>query len=75
MFEKELAFFIAKQDDLVRKYKGTVLIIRGEEVAGAYPTPLAAYLAAREQFSPGTYMLQPCEPGTGAYTVTLTATS
>ena len=74
MFEKELAYFIEQQDELVRKFKGTVLVIRGREIVGAYPTPLAAYEAARAQFPLGSFMLQPCEPGTSAYTVTVTAT-
>lgn len=71
MFDKELAFFIANQDDLVAKHRGKVLVIRGERVEGAYESPLAAYAAAEAQFQPGTFMLQPCEPGTGAYTVTI----
>jgi hypothetical protein len=73
MFDTELAFFIKNQDDLVKRFKGTVLVIRGSEVAGAYNTPMAAYLAAKAQFPPGTYMLQPCEPGVGAYTVAMGA--
>lgn len=71
MFDKELAFFIANQDDLVAKHRGKVLVIRGERVEGAYESPLAAYTAAETQFQPGTFMLQPCEPGPGAYTVTI----
>lgn len=71
MFETELKYFIANQDELVKRFRGTVLIIRGSEVAGAYPSAIEAYLAARERFAPGTYMLQPCEPGADAYTVTV----
>jgi hypothetical protein len=71
MFEKELAFFIAHQDELVAKFRGTALVIRGDEVVGAYPSALAAYLAAEKRFRVGTFMIQPCEPGPGAYTVTI----
>lgn len=74
MFEKELQFFIANQDDLVRQYRGKTLILKDLAVVGAYPSALAAYLAARQQYAPGTFMLQPCEPGPGAYTVTLSET-
>jgi hypothetical protein len=73
MFDTELAYFIKNQDELVRRFKGTVLVIRGNEIAGAYKTPMEAYLAAKEQYAPGTYMLQPCEPGPGAYTVLIGA--
>lgn len=69
MFDTELEFFIKNQDDLVKQYNGAVLVIRGKEIAGAYGSPMEAYLAAKERFKPGTYMLQPCEPGVGAYTV------
>ena len=71
MFDKELAFFIAHQDELVAKHLGKVLVIRGEQVEGAYDSALAAYLSAEERFQPGTFMLQPCQPGPSAYTVTI----
>ncbi|MGH7459664.1 MAG: hypothetical protein ACREMA_01385 [Longimicrobiales bacterium] len=71
VFEKELAFFVAHQEELVAKYQGKVLVIRGNDVVGAFDSSLAAYLDAQRRFPVGTFMLQPCEPGTGAYTVTL----
>ena len=71
MFEEELEFFIAHQDELVKKHRGKVLVIRGQSVEGAYDTTLAAYLSAQKQFQAGTFMIQPCEPGPGAYTVTI----
>jgi hypothetical protein len=71
MFDTELEFFIANQDDLVRRYRGTVLVIRGREVVGAFPTAIEAYSSASRQFPAGSYMLQPCQPGPSAYTVTL----
>ncbi len=71
MFDKELAFFVAYQDELVAKHRGKVLVIRGERIEGAYDSALAAYVSAGKQFPLGTFMLQPCEPGSGAYTVTI----
>jgi hypothetical protein len=71
MFEKELAFFIDHQEELVSKYGGQVLLLKDAAVVGAYPTPLAADAAGRVRFGSGTYMLQPCEPGSSAYTVTI----
>lgn len=71
MFESELKYFITHQGELVQKYRGQTLIIRGEAVMGAYPTPLQAYLAAQHEFEPGTFMIQRCEPGPEAYTVTI----
>jgi hypothetical protein len=71
VFEKELAFFIANQDRLVASHRGKTLVIRGDRVEGAYGSHLEAYLSARKQFAPGTFMIQPCEPGPSAYTVTI----
>ena len=73
MFDKELQFFIAHQDELVAKHQGKVLVLRGESVEGAYESALAAYVAAAERFKAGTFMLQPCEPGPRAYTVTISS--
>lgn len=71
MFDRELAFFIAHQDELVAKHRGKALVIRGERIEGAYSSALEAYLAAQKQFPLGTFMIQPCEPGPDAYTVTI----
>ena len=71
MFEKELAFFIENQDDLVERLEGRVLVIRGNQVVSDFPTTLEAYLYARGEYEPGTFMIQPCEPGIEAYTVTI----
>lgn len=71
MFETELAYFIAHQDELVQRHRGKTLILRGEAVEGVYDSNLQAYLAAQKQFAPGTFMVQPCEPGPDAYTVTI----
>jgi len=73
MFEKELDFFIDHQAELVSKYRGQILLLKDAAVVGAYPTPLAAEAAAQVRFESGTYMLQPCEPGPGAYTVTVSS--
>lgn len=69
LFDKELDYFIAHQHELVASYSGKILVLRGEEVIGAYASPLEAYNAAMELFPVGTFMLQPCEPGPDAYTV------
>lgn len=73
MFATELNYFIAHQDELVAKHSGKTLVLRGETVEGVYDSPLAAYLSAKEQFTPGTFMIQPCEPGPRAYTVTISS--
>jgi len=48
IFETELAFFIAHQDELVRRHRGKVLAIQGESVVGVYDTTIEAYLKIKE---------------------------
>lgn len=71
MFKTELDYFIANQGALVKQYGGKVLVLIGPNVIGVYDTPLNAYLKAREQHELGTFMIQRCEPGPEAYTVTV----
>jgi hypothetical protein len=73
MFDEELAYFIAHQDELVKEYRGKVLVLKGPRVVGIYPNILDAYLQAQKEHKLGTFMLQRCEPGKDAYTVTLTS--
>lgn len=73
MFDTELKYFIANQDALVAKHRGRTLVIRGQNVEGVYDSVLEAYLAAQRQFPVGTFMIQPCESGPRAYTVTLSS--
>ena len=73
MFDKELGYFVAHQDELVAKHRGKILVICGEKVVGVYQSPLAAYDGAQKQYPVGTFMIQPCEPGPEAYTVTISS--
>lgn len=71
MYEIELAYFKAHQDELVQQYNGKVLVIRGEHIDGAYDTPLDACIAGLAVSPLGTFMIQRCIPGPAAYTVTI----
>lgn len=71
MFQTELQYFIDHQDALVAQFPGQVLAIQGQQILGAYHTALEAYLETQKTHPLGTFMLQPCEPGHEAYTVTI----
>jgi hypothetical protein len=73
MLEKELQFFIDNQERLVKEHRGKTLVIRGEEVVAVYDSPLEAYTEAMKKYDPGTFMIQPCNEGSDAYTVTITS--
>ena len=71
MFKKELDFFIANQNEFVKKYRGKSLVIIGEELIGVFESPLIAYIEVQKEHPIGTFMIQPCIPGSEAYTVTI----
>jgi hypothetical protein len=71
MHKENLTYFITNQAELVSRYDGKYLVIKDENVAGAYKTPLEAYTEAVKRFEPGTFSIQPCTPGPEAYTVTI----
>jgi len=73
MLEKELEFFIANQERLVKEHRGKTLVIKDQQVVGVYDTPLEAYTESMKKYEPGTFMIQPCNEGTDAYTVTITS--
>lgn len=73
MFETELAYFKAHQDELVSQYNGKVLTIKDQSVLAAHDDALRAYLAAKEANLLGSVMLQLCKPGPEAYTVIVTS--
>lgn len=71
MFETEMRYFVDHQAELVKKHAGKTLVIKGAKVVGVYLTPLQAFVDASTRFEPGTFMIQPCEAGPEAYTVTI----
>ena len=71
MFNEELEFFIANQNDLVNKYKGKILVIKGKKIVGVYSTHIEAYLSVQKTNELGSVMIQECSPGPDAYTVTI----
>jgi hypothetical protein len=68
--EDELNYYIQHQDELVRKYEGKYLIIKGQEVVGAYDSEIEAYVDGKEKYELGTFLIQPCMPGSENYTQT-----
>ena len=70
MLEKEVKYFKDHQDELVKKHEGKYLVIVGEEVVGVYEAEIDAYVEAKKNRKPGTFLLQHCLPGESAYTQT-----
>ena len=73
MFKEEFEYFKDNQADLVEKYKGKILVIKGRDILGAYNNPLEALTESIKNYELGTFMIQPCQPGPDAYTVTVSS--
>jgi len=73
MFQEELEFFKANQVNLVNQYRGKILVIKGKKVIGAYNNTIEAFNEATKKYKMGSFMIQPCEPGPEAYTVTISS--
>ena len=66
--QKELEYFKAHQDELVKQYEGKFLIIKDQKVEGVYDTEIEAYTEAQKRFELGTFMIQQCIAGKESYT-------
>ena len=68
--QKELEYFKAHQEELIRQYKGKFLVIKDQKVEGVYETEIDAYNDAQKKFELGTFIIQQCIAGKDAYTQT-----
>jgi hypothetical protein len=68
--QEEFKYYINHQDELVRQYDGKFLVIKDQQVRGAYDSELDAYKAASEEYELGSFLIQQCVPGDTAYTQT-----
>lgn len=68
MLRKEFNYYLAHQDELVKKYNGKFLVIKNENVIGVYDTDETALLTSQKDNELGTFLIQKCTPGKEAYT-------
>jgi hypothetical protein len=68
--EKEFEFYLKHQAELVKKFNGKFLVIKGEKVVGAYDSEADAIKSGSQEFELGTFLVQKCEPGAESYTQT-----
>lgn len=68
--EKEFEYYLAHQDELVKRYNGKFVVIKSKSVIGAFDTEREAIEKTREKEELGTFLVQECEPGSGGYTQT-----
>ncbi|MBA7684336.1 hypothetical protein ES703_92729 [subsurface metagenome] len=69
--EKEFKYYLDNQDELVKKYKGKVIVIKNKKVIGVYDSEVEAVRETSKNEPLGTFLVQKCTPGKADYTVTL----
>lgn len=66
--KKEFNYYLKHQDELVKKYNGKFIVIKGTKVLGAYDTELEAVQETSKTKELGTFLVQKCESGNESYT-------
>lgn len=62
MLDKEYKYYQDNQKTFIEKYKGKVLVIKGEEIVGVYDDETVAYKDSVSKFDLGTFLIQKCVP-------------
>lgn len=70
MLKDEFQFYLDNQENLVEKYKGKFLVIKGQKVIGVYDSEIDAYTKTVVKEELGTFLIQECQPGQENYTQT-----
>jgi len=68
--EKEFDYYLQHQQELVNKYNGRIIVIKGQTVIGVFDSELEAVKKTSEMHELGTFLVQKCEPGKESYTQT-----
>lgn len=68
--QKEFEYFLEHQKELVKKYRGRVIVIKDQKILGAYDDEVTAVLETQKAHKIGTFLVQKCESGDAAYTQT-----
>lgn len=68
--EKEFQFFLDNRADLVKKYKGKVIVIRDRAVVGVFETEPEAVAESQKKFELGTFLVQKCAEDKESYSHT-----
>ncbi|MAF43101.1 MAG: hypothetical protein CMI54_02880 [Parcubacteria group bacterium] len=68
--EKEFNYYLEHQAELVKEYNGKFIVIKGDNVLGAFASALEAVEITKKQHEFGTFLVQKCEPGSASYTQT-----
>lgn len=60
MLEKDFQYYLNNREELLKKYTGRYLVIKGEKVIGDYSSEMDAYTETQKEHKLGTFLIQPC---------------
>jgi len=58
LLEKELAYYVSHRDELLQHYEDLYVLIKGEELVGAFTTEAEAYQAGVERFGDEPFLIK-----------------
>lgn len=65
----EFEFYLANQDEMVDKYDGKFIVIKGQKVLGEYDSELAAVTETKKVHELGTFLIQKVSTGDAEYSM------
>ena len=68
--EKEFNYYLEHQDEIVKEHNGKFVVIKENEVLGAFDSEVEAINKTLEEHDLGTFLVQKCEPGKASFTQT-----
>lgn len=70
MLDAEFKYFLEHHEELVKKYENKYVVIKGDQVLGAYDAQIDAYNESKKKHELGTFLIQLVTPGKEAYSHT-----
>lgn len=70
MLENEFKYYLENQEDLLKKFKGKFIVIKNNQVIGAYDSEIQALTETKKDHEIGTFLIQKVTPGNNDYTET-----
>ncbi len=68
--KRAFEFYLANQDAMVERYDGRFIVIKNDEVIGAYDSDLEAVKETKKVHPLGTFLVQKVSVGEADYTAT-----
>jgi len=68
--KREFEYYLAHQDEFVKKYNGKFVVIKDQQVIGVFDDQARAVEDTSKLHDLGTFLVQKVEPGDQAYTQT-----